>query len=314
MKKDHVRSRVQAAYEKFSASIGEVPHFVLRDSTSGLGVDASGNRTIDQWQQVLQEVIAKGERLGKAIPGSHGKEVFLKHANPTSPISMAFDAQHTWSADAWPYSAGDFSRLDETDDSFMYEAPRFVNHLDDASLKNLTDVYRSFFGAASSGFSVLDLCSSWTSHFPQELMQGAHVAASGLNLQEVSANKQANEHHVQDLNKNQGLPWKTQSFDFVTNTLSVQYLTKPREVFEEVHRVLKPGGVAIIAFSHRCFINKCVNVWAKETYDGEGHAHILRNYLLHAAPGGWSNISSVDVSPRHGDPMWVVTAVKSPSH
>lgn len=36
----------------------------------------------------------------------------------------------------------------------------------------------------------------------------------------------------------------------------IQYLTKPREVFAELQRVLKPGGMAVVAFSHRSFIEK----------------------------------------------------------
>ena len=36
----------------------------------------------------------------------------------------------------------------------------------------------------------------------------------------------------------------------------VQYLKKPREVFSELQRVLKPGGMAVVAFSHRSFIEK----------------------------------------------------------
>ena len=39
----------------------------------------------------------------------------------------------------------------------------------------------------------------------------------------------------------------------------VQYLTKPREVFAEMQRVLKPGGMAMIVFSHRSFIEKAPN-------------------------------------------------------
>ncbi len=38
--------------------------------------------------------------------------------------------------------------------------------------------------------------------------------------------------------------------------VSVDYLTKPLEVFREVHRVLKPGGLAIMSFSNRCFPTK----------------------------------------------------------
>lgn len=47
---------------------------------------------------------------------------------------------------------------------------------------------------------------------------------------------------VADLNKNPKLPYEDNAFDFVTNVVSVDYLVKPREVFEEMHRVLKPGG------------------------------------------------------------------------
>ena len=36
------------------------------------------------------------------------------------------------------------------------------------------------------------------------------------------------------------------TFDFVTNVASVGYLTHPREVFSEMHRVLKRGGTYIV--------------------------------------------------------------------
>ena len=42
----------------------------------------------------------------------------------------------------------------------------------------------------------------------------------------------------------------------ITNTVSVDYLSKPVEVFKEMHRVLKPGGKAIMSFSNRCFPTK----------------------------------------------------------
>ena len=42
----------------------------------------------------------------------------------------------------------------------------------------------------------------------------------------------------------------------VTNAVSVDYLSKPMEVFREMHRVLKPGGKAIMSFSNRCFPTK----------------------------------------------------------
>ncbi len=52
------------------------------------------------------------------------------------------------------------------------------------------------------------------------------------------------------------LPYEDNSFDVITNAVSVDYLAKPMEVFKEMHRVLKPGGQAIMSFSNRCFPTK----------------------------------------------------------
>lgn len=52
------------------------------------------------------------------------------------------------------------------------------------------------------------------------------------------------------------LPYEDNSFDVVTNAVSVDYLTRPLEMFREMHRVLKPGGQAIMSFSNRCFPTK----------------------------------------------------------
>merc|ERR1719215_1435470 len=211
----------------------------------------------------------------------------------------------------WRFTERDFGRADESDDGAMYAVPRLVTHLDDASCASLQEMYRALFSAVPHGFSVLDLCSSWTSHFPAEMLDGARVVVHGLNQHELDRNALATENHVQDLNKNAKLPWEDNSFDFVTMALSVQYLTQPREVFSEMNRVLKPGGMVVVAFSNRCFIDKTVNIWANEVYDGEGHAHIIREYLTGSAEDGWSGLSSVNVRPPQGDPIWAVTAVKA---
>lgn len=52
-----------------------------------------------------------------------------------------------------------------------------------------------------------------------------------------------------------------------THPKSVQYLQFPEKVFEEVYRVLKPGGVAIFSFSNRMFYQKAIAVrWLPERY------------------------------------------------
>lgn len=43
----------------------------------------------------------------------------------------------------------------------------------------------------------------------------------------------------------------------------MDYLTKPLEVFKEMHRCLKPGGLAIMSFSNRCFPTKAIAMWTQ---------------------------------------------------
>jgi predicted DsbA family dithiol-disulfide isomerase/SAM-dependent methyltransferase len=306
-----LQNKVTEAFQEFSSRVDEVPHFVFRESISGNGVEVGGRKSTDDWERVIGATQEKGRFVGMSVPGPDSTEVRLLEARPFSPVSMAFDAQHGWAQEGWPFAEEDFGRMDESPDAVMYSQPRFVNHLDEASLARLTNAYRSIFATGPPGFALLDMCSSWVSHFPADMPKDARIVALGLNEAEVRANMQATEWCTQNLNENTKLPFESNSFDFVTNALSVQYLTQPQAVFSEMHRVLRPGGMAIVAFSHRCFIEKAVNVWARETYDGEGHAHLIRKYFQHGPVGGWTKMSSADVSPSHGDPMWLVTAIKA---
>jgi len=306
-----VAASVASKYVTLSQKVQEVPHFILRNTASGNGVELNGTRSVAEWEGVINAVLEKDIFVGQKIPGPLGKDLFLPNANPTSPISLAFPAQHGWINDIWPYDDADFARADETADTEMYSLPRFVNHLHDESIVALREVFTVAFSAAKPNFSVLDLCSSWTSHFPEHLMADARVIVHGMNEAELRRNKLADEFHLQDLNEDPFLVWEDNTFEFVTLSMSIQYLTKPQEVFHELHRVLKPGGMAIIAYSNRCFIDKTINIWAREVYDGEGHAHILRNYFSHSPSNGWTGLSSVDVSPKNGDPVWLVTALKA---
>ena len=69
-----------------------------------------------------------------------------------------------WPAE-WPYTEQDLSRMDESVDTVFYESPRLVYHIDDAAVTALTDFYGKNF---KEGEDVLDICSSWVSHFPTD--------------------------------------------------------------------------------------------------------------------------------------------------
>lgn len=77
-----------------------------------------------------------------------------------------------------------------------------------------------------------------------------------MNEEELKRNTALTDYTVRDLNQDPTLPYKDNSFDVITNAVSVDYLTKPIQVFKEMHRVLKPGGRAIMSFSNRCFPTK----------------------------------------------------------
>lgn len=77
-----------------------------------------------------------------------------------------------------------------------------------------------------------------------------------MNEAELARNPVLTDYNVQDLNDNPQLPYEDNSFDVITNAVSVDYLNRPIEVFKEMQRVLKPGGRAIMSFSNRCFPTK----------------------------------------------------------
>jgi hypothetical protein len=149
------------------------------------------------------------------------------------------------------------TKLDDTDDTLFYSYPRFVTHVDEGFIKQLTDLYRE---RLKPNTRILDMMSSWVSHLPEE-MEFAHIEGHGLNEEELGRNSRLDHNFVQDLNKNPKLPLPDGDFDAVLICVSVQYLQYPDAVFSEIHRVLKPGGIAIISFSNRMFYQKAIAAW-----------------------------------------------------
>lgn len=137
--------------------------------------------------------------------------------------------------------------MDESDDDVFYEQPRLVYHIDDAAVSALTDYYSR---NLKDGEDVLDICSSWISHYPDN-WKGRDVVGLGMNKYELSQNKQLTSYVVKNLNKDPVLPFENSSFDKVTCVVSVDYLNKPLEVFKEIGRVLRPGGECILSISNR---------------------------------------------------------------
>jgi len=195
-----------------------------------------------------------------------------------------------------------FERLDESDDAAFYAAPRFVVHIDEATIAALTQWYGE---VLAPGADVLDLMSSWVSHLPDvAALRLGRVVGLGLNAAELAANPRLAAYDVQDLNEKPQLPYADASFDAVLCAVSIQYLTRPLEVFAEVARVLRPGGRVAIATSQRCFPTKAIRAF--HVLPPRERLALIALYLERA--GGFAPAELVDRSPPGADPLWIVTA------
>jgi SAM-dependent methyltransferase len=160
-------------------------------------------------------------------------------------------------------NSGDaFSRKDELDDSRFYARERFVEHLDAVALDTVEKLIDTL--VVEKRPSILDLMAGWDSHIPNTV-DADEVVGLGLNEKELSGNESLTEAVLHDLNKDPVLPFESDRFDVVLNTVSVDYLTQPFAVFREVARVLKPGGLFLVTFSNRMFPEKAVKIWRESS-------------------------------------------------
>ncbi|SVB82685.1 uncharacterized protein METZ01_LOCUS235539, partial [marine metagenome] len=204
------------------------------------------------------------------------------------------------------YPEGAFQREDDSDDRLFYTNPRLVVHIDQEAIATVSRIFRSF---VPTGSSVLDLMSSWRSHWPQEHPK-ERLVGLGMNAQEMADNPDLDEYLVSDVNLDPALPFEDESFDAVVITVSAQYLTSPVEVFREVNRTLKPGGVFIVTFSNRMFPTKAVRIWRLAS--DQGRMDIVSSYMESA--GNFDNIrgglANSEESPP-SDPLFAVVSNKT---
>ena len=160
------------------------------------------------------------------------------------------------------FPAGFFSRADESNDQLFYDPLRLVTHIDDRAIRAVGTLYEQLdIGAPKRngpGGRVLDLMSSWVSHFIQP---PTHLTVLGMNERELAANPFAVQRVVHDLNANPVLPFDDHSFDDAVCCVSIDYLATPIEVMRELQRVLQPGGRFVCTFSNRCFPTKAIRGW-----------------------------------------------------
>lgn len=167
-----------------------------------------------------------------------------------------------------------FERRDPSADTLFYSRPRLTQHLDGTALSVVENTYDRFL---RDDMQVLDLMSSWQSHIPSR-HRLRRVVGLGLNQNELDRNRQLTESVVKDLNAEPLLPFESNVFDVVLCTVSVEYLIDPLAVFQEVARVLKPGGYLVVTFSNRWFPPKAIHLWT-ELHEFERMGLVLEYFM-----------------------------------
>ena len=200
-----------------------------------------------------------------------------------------------------------YFREDENNDSVFYKIERLQSHLDEVARNEIAKLYHMLL---QPGCRILDLMSSWQSHLPGSL-ESSRVTGLGMNMKEMEINPWLSERVVHDINQDPSLPFGDFIFDAVICSLSVEYLSRPVNVFKHIARVLVPGGILIVTFSNRWFPTKVIEFWT-ELHEFERTGLVLK-WLLEASRFKNLNTFSLLGLPRpEGDRFRKMTLFSDP--
>jgi SAM-dependent methyltransferase len=193
-----------------------------------------------------------------------------------------------------------FKRIDEAPDELFYASARPETHLDAHASQALAAWYGELLPPQGR---VLDLLAGAHSHLPAREQA---VVGLGLDTAALSVNRALAEFVLHDVNTTPKLPFESGTFAAVVCSVSVQYLTQPLQVFQEVARVLQPGGRFLVAFSNRMFPSKAVLCW--RVSDDAAHGRLIRSYF--EASGRFAAVQSRSrVAPEpQGAPVYLLWA------
>jgi hypothetical protein len=236
---------------------------------------------------------------------------------------------------SWPYTERDFERYDPDPDPRFYHMPRLVNHIDDHAIETLRRYYGEVLPTRGR---ILDFCSSWVSHFPEELHEKAsktakststdspgttkdplstsaaigesgdrlEVIGMGMNRRELDNNPVLSQRIIQDLNQDPSIPLLG-PLSAATCVVSIDYLVHPVKVLKSLKESLVDGAKVHLIISNRCFPTKAIKRWLNLS---ESERLDLVGDYLHFA--GYEGLEIIELNGKKSryDPLWVVTGRK----
>jgi hypothetical protein len=227
---------------------------------------------------------------------------------PVTPLYFSTE----WAAEP-PFTPQDFSRQDEAVDTSFYSKPRLLYHIDEPAAASLTQYYRN---NIKRGSDILDICSSWISHYPLEFPDTmGNICATGISANELQYNEQLTAGYKQaDLNAKLQIPYPDNSFDVVTCVVSIDYLIDPIGALQEVHRVLRQGGKVMISQSNRYFPTKAIALWLRTNH--QEHLDLINGFFKYSGDGfeprtAFDITATLPDTNAHPDPVFVVEAIKA---
>jgi SAM-dependent methyltransferase len=181
-----------------------------------------------------------------------------------------------------------------------------VVHIDEGAISAVSQLFKDLIPPNST---VLDLMSSWRSHWPQRHPK-RRLTGLGLNAQEMEDNPDLTDYVVHNVNDDPALPFDDETFNAVIITVSPQYLTRPVDTFQHVNRVLRPSGIFIVTFSNRMFPTKAVRIWRASS--DQGRMELVSSYM--DAAGNFEDIKAGFINSEQSppdDPIFAVVSRKS---
>ena len=184
-----------------------------------------------------------------------------------------------------------YQRRNTGNDADFFRKPSLTPFWDRTAL---TEVSRLYHQMIRPGSRVLDLMAGVHSPLQEAGIEGLEIHCAGLNAIELEHNPVCRHRRVLDVNRIHSLPWPDRSFDALLIHAAIEYVCNPEQLFDEIHRILKPGGRLIISFSDHFLREKVIRIWEQLTlYERPG---LVLAWLRRQ--GGFANFASYSLCGR----------------